>query len=232
MPAGITKLHLPSHAISKPKLLAKPPPQSSPDTYELDAILVCTTAMQAPDKLRQALARAATTSPRDRERARMASSRGITTDAREERESLSGGDVNICNRCMERERKRLNRRRNKRSEEEEDWSRDEHMRIIVFNTREIQEWGEPRSDPDPSSPKTGSEPELPAGTKQVMLPVRIACYCRHHHEKIGFRSVNNRCLHKKGRASLITLFQGHLHPQGSPRPFRNSGRDRLDHDHG
>ncbi|KAI9792962.1 MAG: hypothetical protein M1816_001284 [Peltula sp. TS41687] len=184
IPDGVTKLHLPSHAISKPKLLTKPPPSSSPDMYELDTILVCTTAMQAPDKMQEALTHAATTTARDRELARMEPPEGT-----EERETMSGWDVNICSRCIERERKRLNRRRNKRSEEEEDWLLDEHMRIIVFNTREIQEWGEPRSDPDPVTPKTGPEPELPAGTKQVMLPVRIACYCRHHHEKIGFRVI-------------------------------------------
>ncbi|KAF4943977.1 hypothetical protein FSARC_14806, partial [Fusarium sarcochroum] len=35
VPPGVTKLHLPAHTISKPKLLAKPTPERSPDMLEL-----------------------------------------------------------------------------------------------------------------------------------------------------------------------------------------------------
>src|SRR3954470_2735911 len=42
MPLGINKLHLPTHTIAKPKLLAKPVPEKSPDTLELYTTLVCT----------------------------------------------------------------------------------------------------------------------------------------------------------------------------------------------
>src|SRR5450432_1420614 len=60
MPPGITKLHLPTHTISKPKLLSKPPHEKSADTLELYTTLVCTSAMQNPEYRRRAFARVAT----------------------------------------------------------------------------------------------------------------------------------------------------------------------------
>ena len=46
LPPGVKKLRLPSHTISKPKFLAPPSAEPSPDTMELHTNLVCTSAMQ------------------------------------------------------------------------------------------------------------------------------------------------------------------------------------------
>ena len=59
LPPGIKRIHLPTHTISKPKLLTKPVATRSPDMLELYTMLVCTSAMQDQAKRERALARAA-----------------------------------------------------------------------------------------------------------------------------------------------------------------------------
>ena len=41
----------------------------------------------------------------------------------------------------------------------------------------------------PSQGKLLLAPVVPAGAMQVELPMRIACYCRHQNEKLGFQFV-------------------------------------------
>lgn len=94
---------------------------------------------------------------------------------------LSGGDVKICPNCIKRERKRANRKKQRKPEEEEIFQRDEEKRIVVFNTTELRDWVEP--------PRTPGSEHLPPGTMQVELPMRIACYCRHQSEKLGFQVI-------------------------------------------
>ena len=48
IPAGVSKLHLPTHTISKAKLLAKAV-TNSPDTLELSTMLFCSSAMEKDD---------------------------------------------------------------------------------------------------------------------------------------------------------------------------------------
>ncbi|KAI9170989.1 Protein MGA2 [Paramyrothecium foliicola] len=175
LPPGVTKLHLPAHTISKPKLLAKPPPEPSADTLELHVGLVCTSAMQQPGMKRKALERAAV------------NPQGYLPDLDEEANlPQNGGDVRICNGCITRERKRAARKKIKKPEEEKMWSQDEERRVIVFNTQEVKEW-QPLSamlskddKPDPVASK---------GAMQIDAPMRIACYCRHHGEKMGFNVI-------------------------------------------
>ena len=192
VPEGITKLHLPSHTISKPKLLAKPPPTRSVDTLELYTMLVCTSAMQDPIKLQRALTRAATQNLPDVKKEKRRSSAG---DAKSDDESLplNGGEVNICDGCITRERKRAARKKSKKPEEEEPWQKDEAKRIVVFNTTEIKEWQD-LSPPEkqvegPNGRRDSRTVEVPKGSKQIDLPMRIACYCRHQNEKHGFQVI-------------------------------------------
>ena len=99
LPKGVKKLHLPSHTISKPKLLIKPPPTSSADTLELHTMLVCTSAMQDPMKLRNAFLRAAgLLMPSNEERRRL--SAGERMDKDDEEHPLNGGEVRICEGCI------------------------------------------------------------------------------------------------------------------------------------
>ncbi|KAI1083895.1 hypothetical protein F5B20DRAFT_357122 [Whalleya microplaca] len=180
LPDGIKRVHLPTHTISKPKLLAKPPTGRSPDMLELYTMLVCTSAMQDPSKREQALKRAALA------RHDMLLNR---PDDSPGNEPQNGGEVRICDNCITRERKRAGRKKHKKPEEEELWNRFEHQRVIVFNTQEVKEWQAVTPimvDPTGAGLRDLSVPD---GTVQVDAPMRIACYCRHHQEKAGFQVI-------------------------------------------
>ncbi|TGO17444.1 hypothetical protein BTUL_0017g00240 [Botrytis tulipae] len=183
VPQGVTKLHLPTQTISKPKLLVKPPPERSPDTLELYTMLVCSSAMENPDVLRKALERAAApeVSP--------SQSSDNGSDEEDDRKPLNGGEVLICSGCITRERKRAARKKIKKVEEEESWHKDEAKRVIVFNTHEVKDWQSPTSQPPSEATGDRPEPMVPDGALQVDAPMRIACYCRHQNEKIGFRVI-------------------------------------------
>lgn len=183
MPQGVTKLHLPTQTISKPKLLVKPPPERSPDTLELYTMLVCSSAIENPDILRKALERAAAPEVSSSQ----ASDSGSDED--DDRKPLNGGEVLICSGCITRERKRAARKKVKKVEEEESWHKDEAKRVIVFNTHEVKDWQSPTSQPPSEATGDRPEPIIPDGAMQVDAPMRIACYCRHQNEKIGFRVI-------------------------------------------
>ena len=183
MPIGITKLHLPTHTISKPKLLAKPTPEKSPDTLELYTTLVCTSAMQNPEYRRKAFERAANPQSVEEEAS------PDSTEEDEENKPLNGGGVKICPGCITRERKRAARKKVKKVEEEESWHKDEHKRVIVFNTHEIKDWQAPSSQVPSEATGDRAEPFVPEGALQVDAPMRIACYCRHQNEKLGFQVI-------------------------------------------
>ena len=193
LPKGVTKLHLPANTISKPKLLARPPPLPSPDTLELHTMLVCTSAMHDPTKLRRALFKATNPCFQSSEDKRRLST-GDRGDKDDEEQPLNGGEVRICEGCIVRERKRAARKKSKKPEEEEPWQKDEGKRVVVFNTNEIKEW-QPlqRSNAMDGRPegnrfqKDGRGIDLPEGAMQVDIPMRIACYCRHQNEKLGFQ---------------------------------------------
>jgi hypothetical protein len=173
MPAGVTKLHLPSHTISKPKLLSNPSPARSPDTLELFVNLVCTSAMEIPGAKQRALERAATRP------------QGYLADPNDESERpQNGGDVRICSGCIQRERKRAGRRKNKKPDEDKVWMQGEEQRVIVFNTNEMKDW----QTYTPLVDKSGTTINFNSAM-QVGAPMRIACYCRHHHEKMGFNII-------------------------------------------
>lgn len=168
LPQGVKKIHLPPHTISKPKLLVKPRPNPASDTLEMYTQLVCTSAMSKPALREKAFARAAVS--------------GHPVDIKSEPEGddkpENGGEVHICPGCVTREHKRANRKKVKKPEEEENWKRDETKRVIVFNTQEVKEWQQ-----------VPPEFNAPPGTMQIEAPMRIACYCRHHHEKAGFQVI-------------------------------------------
>ncbi|KAF4996821.1 hypothetical protein FDECE_12295 [Fusarium decemcellulare] len=175
LPPGVTKLHLPAHTISKPKLLAKPTPEKSPDMLELYVSLVCTSAMDGPGVRENALKRAA------------AHPQGYLPPLDDEENSpQNGGDVRICQGCITRERKRAARKKIKKPDEEKLWSQDEERRVIVFNTQEVKEWQPLSGVMDPTG---RPEPVVPNGAMQIDAPMRIACYCRHHGEKMGFNVI-------------------------------------------
>ena len=182
LPAGVKKLRLPSHTISKPKFLAPPSAERSPDTVELHTSLVCTSAMQDEDKLKKAYARA-----RGEFRHSYGSSPHVD-DMQEDDKPLEGGEVKICAGCIQRERKRAFRKKQRKPEEDELFQKDEGKRVIVFNTNEIKDWTEPSKNAVPGY-NDAPLPAAPPGAMQVELPMRIACYCRHQNEKLGFQVI-------------------------------------------
>lgn len=188
VPPGITKLHLPTHTISKPKLLAKPAHERSADTLELYTMLVCSSAMQTPEFRERAFAKARAATTIQSQQASPKSSEGSADDD-DENKPLNGGEVKICSGCVTRERKRAARKKVKKVEEEESWHKDEQRRVIVFNTHEIKEWQQPTSQVPSESTGDRMEPPVPEGALQVDAPMRIACYCRHQNEKIGFQVI-------------------------------------------
>ncbi|CAD6505748.1 BgTH12-01235 [Blumeria graminis f. sp. triticale] len=187
VPMGITKLHLPTHTISKPKLLAKPTPQRSPDTLELYTSLVCTSAMQNQELRKRAFERAASSartliSPKEEPD-------GSGSDEDDENKPANGGEVRICGGCIIRERKRAARKKTKKIEEEESWQKYETQRVIVFNTHEVKDWQSPSQQQPHDVAGELTEPYIPEGAMQVDAPMRIACYCRHQNEKSGFQVI-------------------------------------------
>ena len=217
LPPGIKKLRLPPYTVAKPKFYAKSEVENSPDTYELQTSLVCTSAMQDPKKHDRALARARGEESRLSSRPSPASSSDSQSSKDEGDKPLNGGEVKICSGCIARERKRNSRKKTKKPEEEELFQKDEEKRVIVFNTNEIKDWHEPSFEED--DPKTGRRITVPApnfvpGSMQVDLPMRIACYCRHQHEKLGFiviftiRDCNNNVI-AQGETQSIMITDDH-----------------------
>ncbi|KAL9594179.1 MAG: hypothetical protein Q9219_007177 [cf. Caloplaca sp. 3 TL-2023] len=216
VPPGITRLHLPSRTIAKPKLLAKQKPNKSPDMLELEVMPVCASAIKRPGVYARALAIARGQSLPVQPGPR--SSLNESNAARREVEHVDptdGGSISICDGCIMRERKRANRRMEKEvSDEDARWQLGEKERIVVFNESEVVEW-KPYGSPDLHAPasrrargggrgkkkdETGESvaatttqlippvscPEL---TKQVRLLMRITCYCRHQGEFEGFQVI-------------------------------------------
>jgi hypothetical protein len=170
LPSGVKKLRLPSHTISKLKFLAPPATEPTHDTLQLYTSLVCTSAMQDREKIKRAFAR----------------TRGDQYQPTSDDERpLDGGDVKICSGCIQRERKRASRKKQRKPEEDELFQKDEEKRVIVFNTSEIKEWTEPQK----AASGGYGEASIPPGSMQVELPMRIACYCRHQNEKLGFQVI-------------------------------------------
>lgn len=183
-PHGMKRIHLPSHTISKPKFQQKPPFEKSPDTLELSVLLVCASAMREKER---ALDRAFQRAECDEIPIKKEDSAGShgQQDDNDPDKPLNGGPVAICAGCIVRERKRAARKKTKKPEEEEEWLKDEAKRVIVFNCAEVKDWCMPEGNKEtPVKEHPG-----PLNAMSVSVPMRIACYCRHQQEKLGFQCV-------------------------------------------
>lgn len=190
MPPGVTKLHLPTESISKAKLLAKEVIKA-PDTYELLTMLVCTSAMQNPEFRARALRVASGEEVLPKTEGRRRSS---AVDAKNKQDDSvdpsdpnlpqNGGEVKICDNCINRERKRAARKKQRKQEEEDLWNSYEKDRVVVFNTTEYQNFHAPTPFKDEPNDNLMLFSDA---AMQVDAPMRIACYCRHMNEKTGFQ---------------------------------------------
>lgn len=216
MPPGITRLHLPTRTMAKPKLIAKPPPLKSSDMLELDVMPVCASAMKRPGVQHRAfaIARGEDIAAHIRQQIQPTSPTGSETlqDADGRIEPMEGGPISICDGCMMRERKRANRRMEKEpSDEDIRWRQGEKERIVVFNETEMVDWksygsadlnepaskrargakgkkkGEAGEDIAITNPPPDPPVPYPDLARQIRLLMRITCYCRHQGEPEGFQ---------------------------------------------
>ncbi|KAK3683579.1 hypothetical protein B0T22DRAFT_383805 [Podospora appendiculata] len=178
LPPGIKRIHFPKRTISKPKNFSKPPFEPSADTLELHTSLVCTSAMQNPDFRQKALARALKAAVYRNANGTLAEEISPPDDALK---GQDGGEVLICQGCRTREQKRAGRKKKntKSGSEEASWQSLEMHRVVVFNCNEVEIWKEPKfNDPNPEN-----------HLFSIDAPMRLACYCRHHSEKLGFQVI-------------------------------------------
>lgn len=186
LPQEIQKLHLPTVSISKPKFLAKEIVKSR-DTLELHTSLVNATAMQNPELRRVALLRAQgvdVKSEADSSGSPMDEGTDGSSEDNDVNKPINGGEVKICENCIQREHKRATRKRTKAQDGEDTWFQYANERIVIFNEKEYQEW-----KPIDTGKDAIAGEQLPEGTVKINVPTRIACYCRHQSEKIGFQII-------------------------------------------
>uniref|UniRef100_A0A060TEX2 ARAD1D11352p n=1 Tax=Blastobotrys adeninivorans TaxID=409370 RepID=A0A060TEX2_BLAAD len=87
----------------------------------------------------------------------------------------------ICSRCMNREKKRAFRKKNLDSNEEYHWNEDRPRRLAIFNSKEVVAFSLAKAC-------DVGEDNIIQG-KEIEVPMRLACYCRHHGAKSGFRVI-------------------------------------------
>lgn len=194
-PPGTEYLHLPLHTIAKSKLLAKEEVDKS-KSLELHTMLVCTSAMRNPELKEKALQTAASQDngviQRRAEQQKDAGEedKNDLKNIPEEDRPANGGEVRICNNCIQRERKRAGRKKLKKEEEQQHWERYETERVVVFNSNEFLSF-----KPWETTQQTQKDHSLaddyipPEGSMHVTAAMRIACYCRHQSEKEGFQVI-------------------------------------------
>lgn len=106
--------------------------------------------------------------------------------------------ANMCRGCINRERKRASRKKVRLPVEDAHWRAEVERRVIVLNCREVVNFSD-LEDIDVNGQQIKS--------KRLELPIRLACYCRHHNEKIGFKVF-----------FVLKDFQGNVLARGSSNP--------------
>lgn len=195
-PPNTDYLHLPLHTIAKSKLLAKEEVDRS-KALELHTMLVCTSAMRNPELKEKALRRAGKQNNFEiQQRAEQArdnpeEDRNDLKNIPEDDKPSNGGEVRICNNCIQRERKRAGRKKLKKEEEQQHWERYETERVVVFNSNEFLSFKhyEPGQQHQKDNGLLADDYVPPEGSMHVTAAMRIACYCRHQSEKEGFQVI-------------------------------------------
>lgn len=195
-PPNTDYLHLPLHTIAKSKLLAKEEVDTS-KALELHTMLVCTSAMRNPELKEKALQRAGAQNNMEIQR-RAEQARDNPEEDRNDLKNIpeddkpsNGGEVRICNNCIQRERKRAGRKKLKKEEEQQHWERYETERVVVFNSNEFLSFKsyEPGQQHQKDNGLLADDYVPPEGSMHVTAAMRIACYCRHQSEKEGFQVI-------------------------------------------
>lgn len=230
-PPNTETLHLPLHTIAKSKLLAKEPVDKA-KSLELHTMLVCTSAMRTPQLKEKAMQRAAVQNNEEIQR-RAEEDRGSPEgvdrndmkNVDEADRPANGGEVRICNNCIQRERKRAGRKKLKKEEEQQHWERYETERVVVFNSNEYLPFKpyEPGQQPSKDGNAVADDGYTPPeGSVQVTAAMRIACYCRHQSEKDGFQVIftlkdqRGNVVAQEMSDSILITDDHKTHPQSFP----------------
>lgn len=182
---GFHRLRLPRDTISKVKYLDDSP--AAPNMLDLEVKLVCASLLHHPGMVERLFYEGrGEPVPKDlleqttehlKERLEAVAElqnkeKGVEVTAVPDTSKINS--VHICPLCVKREKKRAARKKTvRKQEEEEQWGEAQDRRVISFNTQQIIPLGEVHH---------GGRDALGGETN-----IRICCYCRHHHEKEGFR---------------------------------------------
>ena len=98
MPEGVTQLHFQRYTMARTKLVMNPSPQKIPSMLEIYAHCVCATAMEEPEKMRQAFERAAQSPCKDvsGNADGRSSPKSLTMADDDPQKPINGGFVFIC----------------------------------------------------------------------------------------------------------------------------------------
>ncbi|KAK7204000.1 hypothetical protein BZA70DRAFT_258964 [Myxozyma melibiosi] len=94
--------------------------------------------------------------------------------------------INVCLGCMKREHKRASRKKLP-SADDTHWLESQDNRGIMFNCAELLEIPDPKNTTFAAQENSLNESQMDDNMRQLEIPIRIPCYCRHHAEKTGFR---------------------------------------------
>ena len=103
LPEGVATLHFQRYTMARTKLVMNPTPPRSPSMLELYAHCVCATAMEDPEKLRQAYERAAQTARRGESvgHGERSPPRSLSMADDDPQKPINGGFVFICKSASE-----------------------------------------------------------------------------------------------------------------------------------
>ncbi|ANB13093.1 Mga2p [Sugiyamaella lignohabitans] len=94
-------------------------------------------------------------------------------------QNLPDKPLYMCSKCISREMKRAFRKKSLDPNEEYHWNPDRRRRIVIFNCREVVAF------PLPLECDLGNGQTVKG--KEIVLPLRLGCYCRHHGAKPGYK---------------------------------------------
>lgn len=132
--------------------------------------------------------------------------------------------VLMCSKCLARERKRAFRKKTLDLHEESHWQEDQVRRVIIFNCRELIAI-------PPSFRVAGSENGFTDSlVREVDLPLRLACYCRHHLAKNGYKLVftlrdTSGTVVGRTVSGLIFITDNHKEPRSKQQAQQSEGSD-------
>jgi hypothetical protein len=91
----------------------------------------------------------------------------------------------MCDKCLNREKKRAFRKKNLDTSEQRYWSDGRLRRLAIFNCKEVVSIPLEKSCAVENA-NAASSPLIVQG-REIHLPLRLACYSRHHSAKNGYR---------------------------------------------